>query len=64
LTPDAKKLPKTHRKVARKVRKAIKDLGGAIPDDSTTPKKSAKQVGREQKSKQDAAKRLPKGEND
>jgi DNA-damage-inducible protein D len=64
LTPDAKELPKTHRKVARKVRKAIKDLGGAMPDDSTTPKKSAKQVGWEQKSKQDAAKRLPKGEND
>jgi hypothetical protein len=35
-----------------------------MPDDSTTPKKSAKQVGWEQKSKQDAAKRLPKGEND
>lgn len=49
LAQDAKDLPKTRRRVKRKVRKAIKDLGGAMPEDSPAPKKSAMQLGRGQK---------------
>jgi hypothetical protein len=49
LAPDTKALPKTRRRVKRKVRKAIKDLGGTMPEDLPAPKKSTKQLGRKQK---------------
>jgi hypothetical protein len=53
LAPDAKDLPKTRRRVKRKVRKAIKDLGGAMPDDLPVPEKGAKQLGRKQRNLKD-----------
>ena len=49
LAQDAKDLPKTRRLVKRKVRKAIKNLGGDMPEDLPAPKKSAKQLGRKQR---------------
>ena len=38
----------THHTVGKKVRQAIKDLGGTMPEDLPTPKKSISQVEREQ----------------
>jgi DNA-damage-inducible protein D len=49
LAPDAKDLPKTRQKVTRKVRKAIKELGGAMPDDSPATEKNAKPSMRKQR---------------
>ena len=49
LTPDTKDLSKTRRRVKRKVRKTIKDLGGTMPKDLPVPEKSAKRLGRGQK---------------
>ncbi len=46
MAPDTKARQKTLRRVKRKVRKAIKDLGSATPADSPTPKKKPKQLGR------------------
>lgn len=42
------KATSTHYKVGAKVRKAIKDIGGTMPEDLPTPKKSIKQVEKEQ----------------
>jgi DNA-damage-inducible protein D len=49
LTLVAKDLPKIRRSVKRKVLKAIRDLGGTMPDDTPAPKQSAKQLGRRRK---------------
>ena len=38
----------THFDVGQKVRQTIKDLGGTMPEDLPTPKKSIKQIEREQ----------------
>jgi len=38
----------THYEVGAKVRKAIEDIGGTMPEDLLTPEKSIKQVEREQ----------------
>lgn len=42
------KATSTHYEVGAKVRKAIEDIGGTMPEDLPTPKKSIKQVEREQ----------------
>lgn len=42
---------KTHFEVGKKVRDTIKDLGGTMPEDLPTPKKSIQQLEREQKKK-------------
>ena len=39
----------THYAVGKKVRKTIEELGGTMPEDLPTPKKSIKQIEREQK---------------
>ena len=44
-----KKANKTHYEVAKKVRKAIADIGGTMPEDLPTPKKSLKQLEKENK---------------
>src|SRR3989339_777062 len=49
LALDTKDLPKTRRRVKRKVRKAIKDLGGTMPEDLPVLEKSTKRLGRGQK---------------
>lgn len=41
----------THFAVGKKVRQTIKELGGTMPEDLPTPKKSAKQIEQEQKLK-------------
>ncbi len=38
---------KTHREVGRKVRKAIEDIGGSMPEDLPTPTKSVKKIEKE-----------------
>ena len=58
------KANRTHFEVGAKVRQTIKELGGDMPEDLPVPKKSAKQLGREQKKTEDAAKRLPNGASD
>ena len=35
---------KTHKEVGQKVRKAIKDIGGTMPEDLPTPKESIKKI--------------------
>jgi len=40
---------KTHYNVGAKVRKTIKELGGTMPEDLPTPKKSLKQLEKENK---------------
>ena len=40
---------KTHYKVGRKIRKTIKELGGTMPEDLPTPKKSLKELEKEEK---------------
>ena len=42
---------RTHYEVGKKVREAIKDLGGTMPENLPTPNKSIKQIEREQKNK-------------
>ena len=42
---------KTHFEVGKKVRDTIKDLGGTMPEDLSTPEKSIQQLAREQKKK-------------
>ena len=42
-----KKANKTHYEVGKKVRKAISDIGGTMPEDLPTPKKSLKQLEKE-----------------
>ena len=42
---------KTHYEVGKKVRKAIADIGGTMPEDLPTPKKSLKQIEKETKNK-------------
>ena len=42
---------KTHNKIGKIVRKAIKEAGGTMPEDLTTPKKSLKELEKENKSK-------------
>jgi DNA-damage-inducible protein D len=49
LTPNTKDLPKTRRRVKRRVRKAIKDLGGAVPEDLAAHQWNAKRFGRGRK---------------
>ena len=44
-----KKANKTHYEVGKKVRKAIADIGGTMPEDLPTPKKSLKQLEKEKK---------------
>ena len=44
-----KKACDTHNKIGRIVRKAIKEAGGAMPEDLPTPKKSLKQLEKENK---------------
>jgi DNA-damage-inducible protein D len=39
----------THYEVGQKVRKAIADIGGTMPEDMETPKKSLKELEREKK---------------
>lgn len=41
----------THYQVGKKVRQTIKELGGTMPEDLPTPKKSVKQIEREQEQK-------------
>ena len=38
-----------HYEVGKKVRKAIKDIGGTMPEDMPTPKKSLKELEKENK---------------
>lgn len=40
---------KTHYEVGSKIRKTIKELGGTMPEDMLTPKKSLKQLEKENK---------------
>ena len=40
---------KAHYEVGSKIRNTIKDLGGTMPEDLLTPKKSLKQLERENK---------------
>ena len=40
---------KTHNKVGKIVRKAIKEAGGTLPEEMPTPKKSLKQLDKENK---------------
>ena len=42
---------KTHYEVGKKVRKAIADIGGTMPEDLPTPKKSLRQIEKETKNK-------------
>ncbi|MFZ4438864.1 MAG: BRO family protein [Syntrophales bacterium] len=49
LASDAKDLSIIRRKVTRKVRKAIKELGGAMPEDLSVPGKNTKHLVRRQK---------------
>ena len=42
---------KTHYNVGAKVRKTIKELGGTMPEDLPTPKKSLKQLEKENSKK-------------
>ena len=39
----------THYEVGKKVRQTIKELGGTMPEDLPTPRKSIKQIEREQR---------------
>lgn len=48
----------THNKVGKAVRKAIKDLGGTMPEDLPTPEKSIKELQREEKRKLKALNKL------
>ena len=41
----------THNKIGKIVRKAIKEAGGTMPEDLPTPKKSLKQLEKENKKK-------------
>ncbi len=41
----------THREVGKKVRKAIKDIGGTMPENLPTPEKSIQQIEREEQKK-------------
>lgn len=41
----------THYEVGRKVRQTIRELGGTMPEDLPTPKKSVKQIAKEQEKK-------------
>lgn len=45
----------THYQVGKKVRQTIKELGGTMPEDLPTPKKSIKQIENEQKKKLNGA---------
>ena len=40
---------KTHFEIGKRVRKAIKDMGGTMPEKLATPKKSLKQLDKEEK---------------
>ncbi len=42
---------KTHFEVGSKIRKTIKELGGTMPEDLPTPKKSLKELEKEKKNK-------------
>ena len=46
-----RKANKTHYEVGKKVRKAIADIGGTMPEDLPTPEKSLKQLEKENKKK-------------
>ena len=37
----------THYEIGKKVRKAIKDMGGTMPEDYSTPNKSIKRINKE-----------------
>jgi len=53
LAPTTKDLPKTRRRVQRRVRKAITELGGSMPKDLSTLEKKTKQLGRRRKKPED-----------
>ena len=42
---------KTHYEVGNKIRKTIKELGGTMPEELSTPKKSLKELEKEKKNK-------------
>ena len=44
----------THYEVGQKVRKAIADIGGMMPEDMPTPEKSLKELGRKNKKLRDS----------
>ena len=46
--PNEKLATDTHYKVGRTVRKAIEELGGTMPEDLPTPKKSIKELEKEE----------------
>ena len=41
----------THKEVGKKVRKAIKDIGGTVPEELPTPNKSIKQLEKDNNSR-------------
>ena len=51
LTEKEYSMNSTHYEVGKKVRKAIADIGGIMPEDLPTPKKSLKQLEKENKLK-------------
>ena len=51
LAETAKNAGDVHFQVGQKVRQTIKELGGTMPEDLPTPRKSIKQIQREQEKK-------------
>lgn len=49
MSPDSADLPKTRKRVQKKVCQAIKELGGTMPEDLLKPEKGIKQIEREKK---------------
>ncbi len=49
LSPDSTDLPKTRKRVKKKVRQTIKELGGTMPEDLLKPEKGIKQIERKKK---------------
>ncbi len=49
LSPDSTDLSKTRKRVQKKVRQTIKELGGTMPEDLLKPEKGIKQIEREKK---------------
>ena len=49
MSPDSTDLPNTRKIVKKKVRQAIKELGGTMPKDVLKPEKGIKQIEREKK---------------
>ena len=51
ILPKEKEANSTHYEVGKKVRKAIADIGGTMPENLPTPKKSLKQIEKEKNNK-------------